>query len=317
MVSDSYRLVMDFPFEMCAHCTKHMYMLFPCWIDNTMIGHISASELLNINPESFPSLPPVANHRPQTLLHWFQCAWPLMDWKLGLFLWRSCKGLLLLIIAASMIPGRLHGVSSQLLRWPVLFFTYAMITAELMVYIIVRLFIGLAESVFSSRKHGALRRQLEKAKSYEEWHGIARLLDKSQGRDKWQRTIDDDTSYQYNWAFIKELISDMKRARREGDVLLALAVLQQCTRKNVGGVMSADLFAWTYTGEPKLIVQEFFEEVVTTLRWLAERTKTHSLLRVDSEVQSSSSEEEDGKTLDSPQSKNYKMGLDDKVRFQI
>jgi hypothetical protein len=190
-----------------------------------------------------------------------------------------------------------------------------MITAELIVYIIVRLFIGLAEVVFSSRKHGALRKRLEKAESYEEWHDIARLLDMSQGRDRWQRTIDDDTSYQYNWAFIKELILDMRRARNDGDLLLALAVLQQCTRKNVGGVMSADLFAWTYTGEPKVIVEDFFEEVVSTLRWLTEQTKTQSLLRVDSEDQSSIDEDNE-KQMNSPQHKDAQIvSTDDKVRF--
>ena len=218
------------------------------------------------------------------------------------------------MIVASMIPGRLHGISCRILRWPILFFTYAMITAELIVYIIVRLYIGLAEVVFSSRKHGALRKQLEKTKSYEEWHGIARLLDQSQGRDKWQRTIDDDTSYQYNWAFIKELILDMRRARKDGDLLLALAVLQQCTRKNVGGIMSADLFTWTYTGEPKIIVEDFFEEVVSTLKWLTERTKTQRLLRVDSDP--SSIDEDDEEESLSPNGNDAQRGTEeDKVRF--
>lgn len=38
-------------------------------------------------------------------------------------------------------------------------------------------------------------------------------------------------SVRYNWGFIRELINDMKRARAKDDPLLALAVLQQCTRK--------------------------------------------------------------------------------------
>jgi hypothetical protein len=41
-----------------------------------------------------------------------------------------------------------------------------------------------------------------------------------------------------------ELIKDMRSARANGDSLLALAVIQQCTRKNVGGVMSEDLFRY-------------------------------------------------------------------------
>lgn len=42
-----------------------------------------------------------------------------------------------------------------------------------------------------------------------------------------------------------------------------------CRRKNVGGIMSEDLFAYSNTGEPKYIVKEFIEEVVTSLHWLS------------------------------------------------
>jgi len=39
--------------------------------------------------------------------------------------------------------------------------------------------------------------------------------------------------------------------------------------QNVGGVMSWDLFSYSNTGEPKQIVREFVEEVVTSLHYLA------------------------------------------------
>jgi hypothetical protein len=74
---------------------------------------------------------------------------------------------------------------------------------------------------------------MAQAKSYQEWYELAKALDISQGRDKWQRSIDDDTSYRYNWSFITELMNDMKSARANRDSLFALAVLQQCTRQNV------------------------------------------------------------------------------------
>jgi hypothetical protein len=53
---------------------------------------------------------------------------------------------------------------------------------------------------------------------------------------------------------------------------LALAVLQQCTRNNVGGIMSEDLFTKTYTGEPKFLVMEFIGEVTKTLHWVTDHT---------------------------------------------
>jgi hypothetical protein len=60
----------------------------------------------------------------------------------------------------------------------------------------------------------------------------------------------------------------MQRARNKSDILLALAVLQQCTRKNVGGIMSEEVFSFSNRGEPKYLVKEFVEELVTTLHWL-------------------------------------------------
>lgn len=83
---------------------------------------------------------------------------------------------------------------------------------------------------------------MARAESYKEWYSIATALDKSQGRDKWTTVINDDTAYRYSWPFILELLSDLKASREKGDVVMALAVLQQCTRKNVGGIMSEDMF---------------------------------------------------------------------------
>ena len=53
----------------------------------------------------------------------------------------------------------------------------------------------------------------------------------------------------------------------------ALAVIQQSTRgPNAGGIMSSDLFSYSNTGEPKRIVKDFLQEVITTLPWITEQT---------------------------------------------
>ena len=240
--------------------------------DKDMDGSISSLEILHL--EELPHLLQNFHYQPpQTWFTWFQRSWPLMDWKLGVFLWRSCSGVLLLIIIATIVPGRLHGISGRVLRWPILAFTYLMIFSELMVYIVIRLFIRLAETVFANPKHRSLRNSMSTAKSYSEWYRTAKELDYSQKRNEWQKNMDDDTSYRYNWSFINELISDMRLARMTNDTILALGLLQQCTRKNVGGVMNEDLFSYTNTGEPKLIVKKFIKEVVLTLRWVTEKTK--------------------------------------------
>lgn len=202
--------------------------------------------------------------------------WPLLEWKLGIYVWRTFGGLILVLAVLSIIPGRLHGWAARVLRWPVLGLTYFLIAMELAVYVIIRLFIRLAEFAIARPKHRALRRRMMEADSYEEWYEHASNLDESQQRDRWLKKIDDDSSYRYNWGFIKELLKDMRQARRNGDSLLALAVIQQCTRKNVGGVMSEDLFAYSNTGQPKEIVAEFIREVVRTLRWI-----TDEALRVE------------------------------------
>eukprot|EP00536_Pseudo-nitzschia_multiseries_P011413 jgi/Psemu1/259815/estExt_Genewise1Plus.C_3860013 len=172
------------------------------------------------------------------------------------------------------MPGRLHTWSGKVLRWPILGLTYLLINVELVVYICIRLGIRLIETIVANPKHRMLRNKMAKeAKTYQEWYQYAAELDKSQKRNIWQSTTTDETSYQYNWPLIKQLVQDMRDARIvKQDPILALAVLQQCTRKNVGGIMNEDLFSKTYTGEPKFIVMEFIQEVTLTLYWVTDNT---------------------------------------------
>ena len=235
-------------------------------------GHISSSELLNMT-EIVSTL---QTAQTQTFWTWFSREWPLMDWKVGVFMWRSFGGLLVVIAIFSIIPGRLHSLSGKILRWPVLGLTYGLILVELVVYTVIRLAIRIAETIIARPKHRSLRKKMGQARSYETWYQYAAALDLSQKRDKWQRTTKDGTSSRYNWAFIRQLMRDLQDARDKKDSLMALAVLQQCTRKNVGGIMSEDLFSYTYTGETKYIVKEFIEEVTKTMRWVTDEAIGHS-----------------------------------------
>jgi len=233
-------------------------------------GHINASELLHVRLDSLPYFQTPTYSR----FRWFQYTFPLMDWKIGIFVWRSCGGLLLLVALITIIPGRMHVWAGRILRWPILFLTYLMIFSELLVYIMVRLFILTTEFVFATKKHRALRKDLMKAKSYNEWLTIAKQLDKSMGRDQWQMQIDDDSCKKYNWKFITELITDLRNARSKDDPMMALLVLRQCTRKNVGGVMNEDLFSFTNTGETKHIVKEFLQEITITTKWMTNKFRS-------------------------------------------
>jgi hypothetical protein len=68
------------------------------------------------------------------------------------------------------------------------------------------------------------------ANSYSSWYQIAKQLDHSKGRDKWQRNVEDETIMRYDWAYIKELIVDLRAARHANDAVFGLAVLSQCSQ---------------------------------------------------------------------------------------
>ena len=206
----------------------------------------------------------------------FHRSWLMLDLS---YLWNSYANLLIVIIVLTIVPGLLHRLSGKILRWPVLFLTYLSVATDLTLYIALRLFIRGVETVFSTSKHRALRKQLDESSSYEQWHDIALALDKSQQRDQWQQAIDDDTSYKFNWAFIKELMTEMAHAREEENIINAISVLQNCTRKNVGGISSEELFSHTNTGDPKVIVMDFLDEVVKTIRWI-----THEVTESDIDI---------------------------------
>jgi predicted acylesterase/phospholipase RssA/uncharacterized membrane protein len=235
--------------------------------DTNHDGKISPEELFHVDEMLLSRILPRSD---ESWWSWFSREWPLLDWKVGLFLWRTFGGVLLTLAVLSIVPGRLHGWSARVLRWPILGLTYFLIAVELMVYIVIRIFIRIAEYIIARPKHRALRQQMAKSQSYEEWYGYAEDLDRSQKRDVWIRRIKDQTSFHYNWSFVQDLIRDLRNAREQGDSILALAVIQQCTRKNVGGIMSEDLFSYTNTGEPKAVVREFIEEAVQTLHWLTD-----------------------------------------------
>ena len=241
-------------------------------------GHISPKELLNMT-ELLAKLPtnPIVIQSQQpvdSFWTWFSREWPLMDWKIGVFLWQTFGGILLVVAVLSIMPGRLHTWSGKVLRWPILGLIYLLISIELIVYVAIRLIIRTIEVIVATPKHRALRSKMANASSsYKEWYGYAAELDRSQKRNIWQKTTIDETCYHYNWPLIKQLLFNMREARLvKKDPMLALAVLQQCTRKNVGGIMNEDLFCQTYTGEPKFIVMEFIDEVTKILHWVTDQT---------------------------------------------
>ena len=94
-------------------------------------------------------------------------------------------GMVWTVLIVSIIPGRLHGWSGKVLKWPVLVLINVMIGIELLVYILIRLLIRVAEAMVATPKHRQLRRAMANAQSYSEWYNLAAALDESQNRHVW------------------------------------------------------------------------------------------------------------------------------------
>lgn len=191
--------------------------------------------------------------------------------------------MLTIAIAYAISPERMDRFSGSLLRYATILLVYTVVTTELVIYIAIRLFIMSVESAIAKPKHRKLWKAQRRAKTYQEWYKISAELDHSQCRDRWQKDLNDSTAKQYSWSLLQQFIDDMQISRENGDIPLALSSLQQCIHKNFGGIMRAELYSCTNTGESKLIVHKFVEEVVKTLKWCTERAD--SLVAEDSVVE--------------------------------
>ena len=135
------------------------------------------------------------------------------DRTLAFYLWGTCRGLIICLALTSIIPGRLHGWTGRLLRFPILGMVYLLIGVELLLYIFIRFLIRALEGIFANSKHRSMRIHMAHAQSYKEWYDIASSLDISQDRYKWTQRINDDTAYRYSWPFILELLNDLQSSR--------------------------------------------------------------------------------------------------------
>lgn len=155
----------------------------------------------------------------------------------------------------SLSPGWTNYYSGKILRYPVILLFYSVVAVELLLYEIIRLLVRIAESIVAQPKHRNLGRLMRQSSTtYGEWYKLAKELDQSQKREKWAENTSDYTAKHFSWSFLSQLMMDMKLARDENNVMMAVAVLQQCIRKNVGGIMSEELYSYLNTGEPKAIV---------------------------------------------------------------
>ncbi|KAI1618543.1 acyl transferase/acyl hydrolase/lysophospholipase [Exophiala viscosa] len=171
-----------------------------------------------------------------------------------------------------------EGFVYTLLYYPLLFIVCGWIVVLFGIYNLTRFYIYAYEHAFSwTGRRETLRRQLQRASTYEEWKGAAQQLDEFLGNEEWKEH--DEYSY-YNHSTVKkvtaQLIELQRRAEaeeRDGrngiggssplDDLKAL--LESCVKNNFVGIENPRLYSESYIGT-KVLIQTFVDQVEKSLK---------------------------------------------------
>lgn len=169
-----------------------------------------------------------------------------------------------------------EGFVYVLLKWPLLILVFGWLLVLSILYALTRLYIYLYEHWVTWRgRRERLRKQLQRATSYEDWVRAAKELDKYLGNDKWKES--DDYAY-YNSKMIRRARDQMAWLRREAETAQDRSHSQQCVeelrgivevclKNNFMGFENPRLYSETYYGT-KNLVQEFVDELETTVTFL-------------------------------------------------
>lgn len=171
-----------------------------------------------------------------------------------------------------------EGFVYNLLHYPLLFVVCGWIVFLFIIYNLTRFYIYAYEHIFTWRgRRETLRRQLQKADTYEEWQESARKLDEYLGNEDWKRS--DPYSY-YNHQTVERVTAQLAEQQQKVDLeathgrdgkggLTALeelkSLLESCMKNNFVGIENPRLYSETYLGTKDLI-QTFVDQVEKSLR---------------------------------------------------
>lgn len=100
-----------------------------------------------------------------------------------------------------------------------------------------------------------------------------RAAGKDSARDVSQpSTSPSDEEYRsdlFDWELVRDRLEQLRTARESGDMELSLFLIRTTLQRDVGGIMSPELYASPHPGPLKLI-SDYIEEVVTHLNYLAD-----------------------------------------------
>ncbi|KAH7887712.1 acyl transferase/acyl hydrolase/lysophospholipase [Phlebopus sp. FC_14] len=152
-------------------------------------------------------------------------------------------------------------------RWPLLFFIFAIIAAQFGLYILIRQLVNTKEWLTAWRgRKGQLRRRLRAARTYEEWKEAALTLDKYLDFHEWKE-VDEDPFY--DWKLVKKVDRSLRILREKNDAHGLLGVLETCIRTNFAAVESARLYSETFLGTKNLI-ESYYNEQEKALQFICE-----------------------------------------------
>ncbi|WVN86846.1 patatin-like phospholipase domain-containing protein [Cryptococcus depauperatus CBS 7841] len=161
------------------------------------------------------------------------------------------------------------GLTYHVIRWPLLCFFFAVIYLEFSAYVLTRQVVNVFEWFVAWRGHKAkLRKELRRAKTYDEWVDAAKKLDTYLGFDEW-KDIEED-SY-FDWALVKRVRRTLTKLRSDNDTRGLMDALAVCVRANFAGTESVKMYSETFYGTKKA-VETHIQEVTRCLNYV--RTAT-------------------------------------------
>ncbi|WVQ75039.1 hypothetical protein IAR50_004648 [Cryptococcus sp. DSM 104548] len=158
-----------------------------------------------------------------------------------------------------------QGLTYHLIRWPLLFFIFFIIYLEFSAYVVTRQIVNVFEWLVAWRGHKAkLRKELRKAKTYEEWKVAALKLDEHMGFEDWKETEED--SY-FDWTLVRRVKRTLTRLRSANDTRGLMDALAVCVRANFAGTESVKMYSETFIGTKK-VVEAHVKEVADSLDYV-------------------------------------------------
>ncbi|WP_273776833.1 DUF3336 domain-containing protein [Acinetobacter sp. GSS19] len=109
-----------------------------------------------------------------------------------------------------------------------------------------------------------LKRQLERAESYEEWKSIALKLDEESGAQEWKY---DNTSEYFDAELISHRLNLLKKYRTQDRIVDLIYILREGLTYDIANIGHPMLFTATYVGTKK-IIEDYVEEVSHSLYYL-------------------------------------------------